>query len=137
MAAWYTAADIPTYRSDLRSAQILSEFQNIETAFSNFPTLSGNGSKGLAVNSGGTAIEALSASSFRTLIGVGTGDSPTFTGVTTTNFTLGGTAVTATGTEINYLSGASSNIQTQLNALSGIASAPAMYIYSHATFGGL
>jgi hypothetical protein len=47
--------------------------------------------------------------------------SPTFTGTVTmpTPFTLGATSVTATGAEMNYLSGATSNIQTQLNALAG------------------
>lgn len=38
----------------------------------------------------------------------------TATTVATTNFTLGGTAVTATAAEINYLSGVTSAIQTQL-----------------------
>lgn len=39
----------------------------------------------------------------------------TFAGVTTTSLTLGATAITATAAQINYLSGATSNIQTQLN----------------------
>jgi hypothetical protein len=39
----------------------------------------------------------------------------TATTVAATNFTLGGTAVTATAAEINYLSGVTSAIQTQLN----------------------
>lgn len=39
----------------------------------------------------------------------------TATTVATTNFTLGGTAVTATAAEINYLSGVTSAIQTQLD----------------------
>lgn len=44
--------------------------------------------------------------------------SPTFTGVVTfpSPFTLGSTSVTSTGTEINQLSGVSSNIQTQINS---------------------
>jgi hypothetical protein len=44
-------------------------------------------------------------------------ESPTFTGTVTipSPFTLGSTSVIATGTEINYLSGVTSNIQTQLN----------------------
>ena len=48
--------------------------------------------------------------------------SPTFTGTATiptaavTTFTLGGTTVTATGAELNYLGGVTSNVQTQLDA---------------------
>jgi hypothetical protein len=44
--------------------------------------------------------------------------SPTFTGVVTipTPFTLGAVSVKTTGTELNYVTGATSNIQTQINA---------------------
>ena len=42
-----------------------------------------------------------------TLVGLGTGASPTFAGIT-----LGSTAVTATATELNYLDGADSSINT-------------------------
>jgi hypothetical protein len=43
--------------------------------------------------------------------------SPTFTGtVIEPGFILGSTAVVATGTEMNYLSGVTSNIQTQISA---------------------
>lgn len=44
--------------------------------------------------------------------------SPTFTGTVTipTPFTLGATSVTATGTELNYVDGVTSAIQTQLDA---------------------
>jgi hypothetical protein len=47
---------------------------------------------------------------------------PTFTGTVTiptaavTTFTLGGTTVTATGAELNYVAGVTSNVQTQLDA---------------------
>jgi hypothetical protein len=43
--------------------------------------------------------------------------SPTFTGTVTipSPFTLGATSVTATGTELNYLSGVTSGIQSQIN----------------------
>ena len=42
---------------------------------------------------------------------------PTFTGTVTipTPFTLGAVSVTATGTELNYVDGVTSSIQTQLN----------------------
>ena len=63
---------------------------------------------GIDINSGsidGTAIGAAAASTaaFTTLSASGT-------------FTFGGVALTATGTEINYLDGVTSNIQTQLDA---------------------
>jgi len=54
--------------------------------------------------------------------------SPTFTGTATiptaavTTFSLGGTTVTATGAELNYMDGVTSNVQTQLNAKSPLAS---------------
>ena len=71
--------------------------------------LGGNTSiTGIDINSGsidGTAIGAAAASTaaFTTLSASGT-------------FTFGGVALTATGTEINYLDGVTSNIQTQLDA---------------------
>ena len=63
---------------------------------------------GIDINSGsidGTTIGAAAASTgaFTTLSASGT-------------FTFGGVALTATGTEINYLDGVTSNIQTQLDA---------------------
>jgi trimeric autotransporter adhesin len=44
--------------------------------------------------------------------------SPTFTGTVSipSPFTLGGTSVTTTGAQLNFVSGVTSNIQTQLNA---------------------
>ena len=53
---------------------------------------------------------------------------PTFTGTVTiptaavTTFTLGGTTVTATGAELNYMDGVTSNVQTQLDAKAPLAS---------------
>jgi len=51
--------------------------------------------------------------------GVATTDSPTFAGVSTAALTLGGTAVTATGAELNILDGATVST-SELNVLSGI-----------------
>jgi hypothetical protein len=64
--------------------------------------------------------------------------SPTFTGTATiptatvttgnlttanvTTFTLGGTTITATGAELNYMDGVTSNVQTQLDAKAPLAS---------------
>ena len=53
---------------------------------------------------------------------------PTFTGTATiptaavTTFTLGGVTVTATGAELNYMDGVTSNVQTQLDAKAPLAS---------------
>ena len=44
-------------------------------------------------------------------------DSTGTTTLTTTSLTLGGTLVTATATELNYTDGVTSNIQTQLSAI--------------------
>ena len=57
---------------------------------------------------------------------------PTFTGTVTistaavttanvTTFTLGGTTITATGAELNYMDGVTSNVQTQLDAKAPLA----------------
>lgn len=61
---------------------------------------------------------------FRSQLGIAPLASPTFTGTVTipTPFTLGAVSVTATGTEINFLSGVGSAIQTQLNAKAPLAS---------------
>jgi hypothetical protein len=56
-----------------------------------------------------TAVKALNQ-------GVATTDSPTFAGLTTAGLTLGATAITATGTELNYVDGVTSAIQTQLDS---------------------
>jgi len=50
--------------------------------------------------------------------------SPTFTGAVTmpTPFTLGAVSVKTTGTELNFVTGATSNIQTQINLKAPIAS---------------
>lgn len=59
--------------------------------------------------------------------------SPTFTGTVTipTPFTLGSTSVTATGAELNFVSGVTSGIQAQLNSKVGLsalsATAPISY----------
>ncbi len=52
--------------------------------------------------------------------------SPTFTGTVTipTPFTLGATSVTATGTELNYSSGVTHNIQTQFTEMDAAKASP-------------
>ena len=55
--------------------------------------------------------------------GVATTDSPSFAGLTTAGLTLGATAITATGTELNYVDGVTSAIQTQLDAKANLSGA--------------
>ena len=59
-----------------------------------------------------------------TLTGVAPLASPTFTGTVTipTPFTLGAVSVLPTGTELNFVDGVTSNIQTQLNLKAALAS---------------
>lgn len=61
MTDWYDTSGAPATAASGSSATIRGEFTAIETALAKLPTLTGNGSKLLAINSGGTAIEALSA----------------------------------------------------------------------------
>ena len=58
---WYQASGAPAQRSVLSSAAMRSEFASIETDIADkLPALTGNGGFLIAVNSGGTALEALS-----------------------------------------------------------------------------
>lgn len=65
--------------------------------------------------------------------------SPTFTGTVTipTPFTLGAVSVLPTGTELNYVDGVTSNIQTQLDAKAALAgSASQNFAINNATVAG-
>lgn len=68
-----------------------------------------------SMGSGGTTKKITQANLTSNLAPVA---SPTFTGTVTipSNPVLGGVTITATGTEINYIDGVTSNIQTQLDA---------------------
>jgi len=60
-ADWYEASGAPVARSTMSSAVLRTEFTSIDTDIADkLPVLTGNGSKIVAVNSGGTALEALS-----------------------------------------------------------------------------
>jgi len=60
--------------------------------------------------------------------GVATTDNPTFAGVSTAALTLGGTAVTATGTELNLLDGVTAST-IELNKLTGVTATTAELNY--------
>jgi hypothetical protein len=68
MSDYYAKSGVPSTSSSLNSSAVRAEFTLISNAFDKLPALSGNGSKFLRVNAGGTAVEALSASSVRTAL---------------------------------------------------------------------
>lgn len=59
MSDWYNHTTYPAVGTQGSSAAMRTELDAIETAFDKLPTITGNGSKILAVNSGGTAVEAI------------------------------------------------------------------------------
>ena len=61
MSDFYDLSGAPGQGGSLSSATIRGEFALIEAAFGKLPTLTGNGSKLVQVNSGGTALEAVSS----------------------------------------------------------------------------
>ena len=80
MSDWYNHTTFPAFGTLGSSASMRTELDAIETAFNKLPTITGNGSKVLAVNSAGTAVEALTTT--------GTGmDTNTTTTTTTYNTT--------------------------------------------------
>ena len=56
---FFTAAAVPSTGASLASATIRNEFAAIEDGFDKLPTMTGNGSELVAVNSSGTALEAV------------------------------------------------------------------------------
>ncbi len=71
MSDYYTKSGAPVSSSSLSSSAVRAEFALIEEAFDKLPALSGNGSKFLRINSGGTAIEALSSAISANLAALG------------------------------------------------------------------
>lgn len=92
MNDYYSETGAPSTSSAGDSATMRSEFALISDGFDKLPALSGNGSKVVAINSGGTAMEALSTT--------GSGNIVRATSPTLVTPTLG----VATATSINGLS---------------------------------
>ena len=95
---YFTKSGYPSTNARAVSASLRSEIANIEAGFDLLPTLSGNGSEIIAVNSGATALEAI------TTTGTGSGvraTSPTLVtpilGVAAAT-SINGVAITGTGT---------------------------------------
>jgi hypothetical protein len=70
---WYDVSGAPANNAQLSSATMRSEFALVRTAMNKLPTLTGNGSKSIFVNAGATALEAVTASTARTRLGVAIG----------------------------------------------------------------
>lgn len=106
-ADWYEATGVPAARSLLNSADMRAEFAAIDTGISDkLPALTGNGSKIIAVNAGGTALEALTGG--LSVAQGGTG-AATLTGLLQGNGTSAITGITNSSTagEVLRVTGAS------------------------------
>lgn len=99
--SFYNVTNSPATTSHGSSAIIRTEFANIAAGFDKFPSLSGNGNKPVMVNSGGTALAAPSSTSEY-------------------NSFLAAMDISATVAELNFCDGVTSNIQSQIDALSAI-----------------
>lgn len=67
---FYSDSGVPSTGAQGLSATMRAEFALIEAGFDKLPTLTGNGSKMVAVNSGGTALEAVTAATARSNLGL-------------------------------------------------------------------
>ena len=63
MGDWYDRSGVPANNASLSSSAVRGELGLIETAMAKLPTLTGNGSKIVRVNSAGTALESVSLQS--------------------------------------------------------------------------
>ena len=87
--SFFTASGNPATGSQGSSASMRAEFESIEDGFDKLPVMTGNGGEIVAVNSGGTALEAIATT--------GTGSAVRATSPTLVTPTLG----VATATSIN------------------------------------
>jgi hypothetical protein len=116
---FYTTSGAPSTRAQAVSATMRSEFNLIVSAFDKLPTLTANGSKIIAVNSGASALEAI------TTTGTGSGvraTSPTLTTPTLTTPTMTG-AILGTPT-----SGTLTNCTLPVGGITGLGSNVAAFL---------
>lgn len=72
-ADWYTPSGVPATGSAGSSAAMRGEFGSIGTAMAKLPPLSGQSSRPVFVNSGGTALDSVAPATARTLLGLAIG----------------------------------------------------------------
>lgn len=125
---FYTASGSPATGSQGSSATMRAEFTSIEDGFDKLPVMTGNGGEIVAVNSGGTALEALTTT--------GTGSAVKATSPTLVTPVLG----VATATSINGTSIPSSKTLVvttdKLNVLAATSSSELAGIISDETGSG-
>ncbi len=114
---FYTPSGAPATSSQGSSATIRAEFALIEDGFDLQPTVTGNGDLPVFVNTGGTAMEAISATSARTKLGVAIG-----VDVQAYDANLPTWPASVDATEVSYLDGVTSAIQTQFGTKAPLAS---------------
>lgn len=111
---YYDHTTYPVQYASGSSAALRAELDLIEAGFDKLPTLSGNGSKIVAVNSGGTALEAVA--------GTGTGDPVRATSPTLVTPTIG----VATATSINGVPINRTNLDVSTSVAIGSSAAAAL-----------
>jgi len=71
-AEYYDSTNAPAQNSVGSSATMRAEFNAVEAGFGKLPDIAGNANKAIFVNAGSTALEAVSAATARTNLGVST-----------------------------------------------------------------
>lgn len=97
---YFTKSGYPSSNARAVSATLRAEIAAIEAGFDLLPTLSGNGGEIIAVNSGATALEAI------TTTGTGSGVRATSPTIVTPTFTGRGDTFTPTHTDVSGTSAA-------------------------------
>lgn len=109
---FYTPSGNPQPNTLASSATMRAEFSLIEDGFDKFPSMSGSGSLPVFINPAETALEAVSAASARSKLGLIIG-----TDVQAYDANLPVWPVGVSAAEVGFLDGVTSAIQTQLNTL--------------------
>lgn len=112
---YYSASGQPGAHSSGTSTTMRSEFANVEAGFAKLPPLSGNGNELVVINAGGTGLESKTAA--EAVASLGLMAASTFPNVNAT--------VTASDEQLNFVTGVTSAIQTQINSANASANAAA------------